>query len=394
MAFSIFGKPGPDGKPVPETQRPGTRPPLARPVPTPNDNPATIGGGPGKPIITSSNIPEMMAIENKPLPLMHEIALLYAADYTDAALAMLREAVQEKEASAPHFWLMLLDLCQLRGMQKEFEDLAMKYVVKFERSPPPWNSVFSQPEGRRKEKREASDYFVLNRVGEASLAAEIKKFASFAAAQSSVRVDVGKLKKITPEEAGLLADTLVSFRKSGIPARFNSINNLIAMLKEAIRTNSTAEYQACWLLLFEIFQRQGQQEEFEELGLEYAVGFEMSPPSWETLASDAAPTDTPAVEEEEAVVNDFPLRGVISTSSGDQFQLLRNYAAGRDEAHVNMAGVQRIDFDALGAVMELLSGLHLAGKKIILFDVNEMLFPLLEACSVNRYAVILRRKAQ
>jgi hypothetical protein len=28
---------------------------------------------------------------------------------------------------------MLLDFCQLRGMQK-FEDLAMKYVVKFERS--------------------------------------------------------------------------------------------------------------------------------------------------------------------------------------------------------------------------------------------------------------------
>jgi ABC-type transporter Mla MlaB component len=367
---------------------------LARPAPAANDNPATIGGGPGKPIITSSNIPEMMAIENKPLPLMHEIALLYAADYTDAALAMLREAVQEKDGSAPHFWLMLLDLCQLRGMQKEFEDLAMKYVVKFERSPPPWNSIFSQPEGRRKEKREASDYFVLNRVGEANLAAEIKKLVAFAAGQSSVRLDVGKLKKIAPDEAGLLADTLVNFRKAGIAVRFNSVNNLTEMLKEAIRTNSTAEYQACWLLLFEIFQRQGQQEEFEELGLEYAVGFEMSPPSWEALLSDVAPADTPAAEEEEAVVNDFPLRGVISTSSGDQLQQLRNYAAGRDEAHVNMAGVQRIDFDALGAFMELLSGLHHASKKIVLFDVNEMLFPLLEACNVNRFAVILRRKAQ
>ena len=393
MAFSIFGKPGPDGKPVPDTQRPGTRPPLARPTPAANDNPATIGGGPGKPVITSSNIPEMMAIENKPLPLMQEIALLYAADYTDAALAMLREAVQEKGAT-PHFWLMLLDFCQLRGMQKEFEDLAMKYVVKFERSPPPWNSVFSQPEGRRKEKREASDYFVLNRVGEASLVAEIKKLAAFAAQQSSVRLDVGKLKKITAEEAGLLADTLVRLRKSGIAARFNSVNNLTTMLKEAIRTNSTAEYQACWLLLFEIYQRQGQQEEFEELGLEYAVGFEMSPPSWEVLPGDVAPTDTPAAEEEEAVVSDFSLRGVISISSGDQLQQLRNYAAGRDEAHINMAGVQRIDFDALGAFMEILSGLHHASKKVVLFDVNEMLFPLLEACSVNRFAVILRRKAQ
>lgn len=394
MAFSIFGKPGPDGKPIPDTQRQGTRSPSARPVPAANDNPATIGGGPGKPIITSSNIPEMMAIENKELPLMHEIALLYAADYTDAALAMLREAVQEKGASTPHFWLMLLDLCQLRGMQKEFEDLAMKYVVKFERSPPPWNSVFSQPDGRRKEKREASDYFLLNRVGEASLVAEIKKLASFAAGQSSVRLDVGKLKKITPEEAGLLADTLVSFRKNGIAARFNNVKNLIEMLKEAIRTNSSADYQPCWLLLFEIFQRQGQQEEFEELGLEYAVGFEMSPPSWEALPSDVAPTDTPAAEEEEAVVHDFLLRGVISNSSGDQLQQLRNYAAARDEAHVNMAGVQRIDFDALGTFMDLLSGLHHAGKKIILFDVNEMLFPLLEACNVNRFAVILRRKAQ
>jgi ABC-type transporter Mla MlaB component len=334
----------------------------------------------------------MMAIELKQLPLMHEVALLYSADYVDAALALLREAVQDKEGSAPHFWLMLLDLCQLRGLQKEFEDLAMKYVVKFERSPPSWNSVFSEPEGRRKEKREASDFFVLNRVGDASLAAEIDKLSAFADSQRSVRLDVGKLKKITPQEAALLAHALVSFRKQGIAARFSNANNLTNLLKEAIRTNSTAEYRACWVLLFEIFQRQGLQNEFEELGLEYAVGFEMSPPSWETVPSDAA--EAAAEEEEEAVVNDFQLRGIIANSSGDQLQQLRNFAAGRDEAHVNMSGVQRIDFDAIASFLELLSGLHHAGKKVVLFDVNEMLFPLLEACNVNRLAVILRRKAQ
>lgn len=393
MAFSIFGKPGPDGKPVQEPQRPVSKPVPTRTGPS-TENPNTISTGKST-AISSSNIPEMMAIEVKTLPLMQEAALLYAADHVDAAHAMLREALQDKSGAAAHLWLMLLDLCQLRGQQKEFEDLAMKYVVKFERSPPPWNSVFSQPDGRRKEKRESSDFFALNRVGESgSLVPEIKKLAEFAKKQGSVRIDVGRLKKIAPDEAGVLAEELIRLRKQGGQARFNGVENLIDLLKEAIRTNSTAEYRACWVLLFELYQRQGMQNEFEELGLEYAVGFEMSPPSWEMLPGAAASPEAGSAEEEESVVNDFPMRGVISNSSGDQLQQLRNYAAGRDEAHVNMAGVQRIEFDAIGAFMDVLSGLSHAGKKVILIDVNEMLFPLLEACGANRYAVILRRKAQ
>jgi ABC-type transporter Mla MlaB component len=58
-----------------------------------------------------------------------------------------------------------------------------------------------------------------------------------------------------------------------------------------------------------------------------------------------------------------------------------------------MSGLQRIDFDAVGLFFDALGKIHHAGKKIVLVDVNELIYPLLEAFSATRYAVMLRRKA-
>ena len=53
------------------------------------------------------------------------------------------------------------------------------------------------------------------------------------------------------------------------------------MLRAAFNEKSAEEQRPYWALLFEVYILQGRMEEFEELGLEYAVAFEISPPSWE-----------------------------------------------------------------------------------------------------------------
>ena|GEM_PF-811780 len=409
MAFSIFNKSGSADSKAPTTDTtkttvkspvndPSTKsgndpktgfPPTASVVSRPGGNPtATTVARPG----STGGTPEMMAYEVEDLPLLQEIAILYAAEQLDPAQELLRKIVADKNGT-PQAWLMLLDLYKSRGLKKEFEDLAMTYTVKFERSPPTWNEQVNQPEAR-KEARPTSDFFSFQ--AKDGLQADISKLIEFANRLGSVRIDVVKIKTINPEEAGALAKALVDFRKKQLPVRFNNVNQIIDLLKKTIAENPSKEFANIWVLLFELYQRQGMQSEFEDLGLEYAMGFEMSPPSWEAVPLQSAGTDSEPVNEPDppADLQGFPLRGIISLENTTQLQQLMNHASAHKEVHVNMAGLQRIDFSAAGIFVDALNKLATAGKKIVLVDVGELIFPMLEAFGTNRIAVLLRRKAQ
>lgn len=407
MAFSIFNKTGtgnekpssPDsGKAVAGKVDAGKTGVNAGREPAGAANTATTGpktgfpptaAGPSRPG-GSPGIPEMMAYDVEQLPLLQEIAVLCAADRTDAAQALLKKAVQDK-TPLPQAWLMLLELYKLRGMKRDFEDLAMTYTVKFERSPPTWNEQGGQPE-TRKDSRQASDFF--NFLGKEDLLAEVKKLSEFASRMGSVRIDVGKIKAIEPLAAGALAQALVDFRKRGLPVRFNNVNLLTGLAKKTIAEHPSKDYVGVWQLLFELYERQGMQSEFEDLGLEYAMSFEMSPPSWEPVPVQSAATETePAGDAAFSETQGFPLRGTIALDNLVQMQPLFNHAAANKDVHINMAGLQRIDFSAVGIFIDALIKFNAAGKKVVLVDVNELIFPLLEAFGATRIAVLLRRKA-
>jgi anti-anti-sigma regulatory factor len=55
--------------------------------------------------------------------------------------------------------------------------------------------------------------------------------------------------------------------------------------------------------------------------------------------------------------------------------------------------VLRIDFAYTAAFFDVIKAIQLAGKRVILTDINELNAALLEALGVNRYAILVRRKA-
>src|SRR5258708_26634574 len=81
---------------------------------------------------------------------------------------------------------------------------------------------------------------------------------------------------------------------------FNSFESLEKVLRAAINEKSPEDQRPYWTLLFEVYILQGRMEEFEELGLEDAVAFEISPPSCEvyenkvSAAANAASAPPPA----------------------------------------------------------------------------------------------------
>jgi anti-anti-sigma regulatory factor len=336
---------------------------------------------------------------SSPLATPHEAAILYSANHAEAAAQILKAEIKDPAGrNNKQAWIMLFDLHQLAQEREEFDALSMLYTVKFEQSPPAWaDDAEGGNDPRRNQSRERKDFFAMKPGAHGELAAEVEKFLAFAEGQGTVRLDVAKVTAIGAEEATLFANALQSLRKKRLPMWFNHFDALEKVLRAAFNEKATEAQKPYWLLLFELLILQGKAAEFEELGLEFAVAFEMSPPIWETYVNSVAVQQTKASSAAAAARPSpeagFVLKGVVSASSANQIAELNAYAATRTEVTVDMSKVLRIEFAYVSTFFDVVKAIQLAGKRVILADLNEVNAALLEAMGVNRYAILVRRKS-
>lgn len=331
------------------------------------------------------------------LPATQEAAVLFSANMVDAAAHLLNAEIKDPTGRGnKQAWLMLFDLYQMTQKRPEFDALSLLFTVKFEQSPPAWvDSPDLSTDARRSNPAERKDYFAFK--GGKDLAGEIAKFRAFAQVHGSVRLDVGRLAAITPEEAEYFAGALQDLRKKNVPMWFNNVESLEKLLRAAFNEKPTKAQRPCWQLLFELLILQGKNAEFEELGLEFAVAYEMSPPAWEAYVNAVSVAVKTSVAKAVAAANPaengFPLKGVVSVASANQMTELNGYCAGRPEVVIDMGAVSRIDFMYTGQFGETIRTLQLGGKRVILANLNELNAALLEGLGVSRHAILVRRKS-
>ncbi|MGZ5033141.1 MAG: STAS domain-containing protein [Usitatibacter sp.] len=338
------------------------------------------------------------------LPTAQEAAILYAANHSDAAINLLKLEIKDAMGrNNKQAWLMLFDLFQIAQNRQEFDSLSMLFTVKFEQSPPAWaENGDAANDPRRAQSRERKDFFAFKPTADGEITGDIAKFVAFAESQGTVRVDASKITSMTAQDATLLASALTKLRKKHMPMWFNNVEPLEKVLRAAFNEKATDEQRPFWLLLFELYILQNKMNEFEELGLEYAVAFEMSPPNWEsyvnTVAAAAVKTAARAAaaaapSSPSAPEAGFDLKGVLSVASSNQIAELNGFASTRAELVVDMSKVLRVDFGFTSAFFDVVKAIQLAGKRVILTNLNELNAALLEALGVNRYAILVRRKS-
>jgi ABC-type transporter Mla MlaB component len=339
---------------------------------------------------------EQLSPDSAAFPPIYEAAILYSADHHAGAEAVLKEYMRTPDGkNSIRAWLMMFDLYQLTHNRREFDALAMLFTVKFERSPPIWVEQSENNDPRRKEKREHKDFFLVTPQADGSLLPEVDRLEAFAKQLGTVRVDYAKVKTISPEESELLAMVFQRLRKAKIHIWFNSVEAFIETLKRGIneRTGQPLhESQGFWSLLFELFILDGKLSEYEELGLEYAVAFEMSPPAWETVKRPQGASDAPDANTADAAVVGFPLKGVVSGASKEMLQQLSIYASSRAEVAIDMGGLLRIDFMATSIFFEAIRSIHMQQKRVILSNINELVAALLEVFGMSKHAILMRKK--
>lgn len=333
---------------------------------------------------------------------VEEAAVLYANERVAEAIAALRHFLKENTASRDFQpWLLLFDLYQSQRMKAQFDELSMEFVVRFERSAPVWEELADVPCAplAKAKPTKSGAMVVLKGMIDGSAEEEIQRLLRLAEGEAPARLDVAQATGIDSSRAQLLGQVLMMVRKSGKRIAFSGAKEFTAVVKQLTEGDGRQD-QAFWRLLFELYEFQNQESQFEDAAVDYAVTFELSPPSWEPMAGgaevvEAAPAEeaaeeTPAPTQAEV----FSLEGVLNPSTEHRLKELERYAEGRTEVLVDMARATRVDFMSVGTVISTLVALNQAGKKVIISGQNEMIHALFEVMGVRDFATLARRKAR
>ncbi len=328
-------------------------------------------------------------------PGIEEAAMLYASDRADEAIALLKTYLAGADAGDAQ-WRMLFDLYRMTRQREAFDQLALDYAVKCETSPPVWVDVATtKPPGKNisaEATKSSGQLFSLKGSLDETSADRITLLQS-AAGQGAIQLDLSGINSITPAGSQLLKDALAQLQKKRAQLQIAS-GALISLLQQ--HTGDVAQHEpAHWLLLLQLYQVQGKQDEFEDLAVDYAVRFEVSPPSWETPAEVAQSIAPVALAEaaESASANAFAMHGVINGGSTALFDEFRAFTAARKEVELDLADVQRVEFASVNLFMEALMHLLQAGKRVRIVGGNEMVNVVLIVMGVDEMAEVVRRKA-
>ncbi|MEO1766925.1 STAS domain-containing protein [Thiobacter aerophilum] len=331
---------------------------------------------------------------------VEEAAVLYANTRVAEAIAVLETFLRENTASRDlQPWLLLFDLYQSQGMKQKFDELSMEFVVRFERSAPVWEPPNAVPSAPVAASAPAAGPTVrLEGMLDGGAEQAIQRLLKLAEGKVPVRLDLAQAQGIDPSRAQLLAEVLLMLRKAGKYLVLAGAQEFTARVK-AYTEGAGRREPAYWRLLFELYQFQNRAQEFEDAAVDYAVTFEVSPPSWEPVAglpaepateSPASPAQTGGEVESDV----FRLEGVLDAASEYRLKELARFAEGRSEVVVDLSRLVRVDFMIVGSVINTLINLNQAGKKVTLSGQNEMVHALFEVMGVRDFAQLARRKAR
>jgi anti-anti-sigma regulatory factor len=300
----------------------------------------------------------------------------------------------EKKEMQP--WLMLFDLYQVQDNKPAFDELSMQFVVKFERSAPIWkNSTMVATSNQV----DAAQKDLLTMGSTLSVGPQLEKLCQLAQGANNARVNLRDVVNVELSGCKMMQEGLSSCRKRGKLLQLEGVDRLIeAVKKQIVADGHGDEDRLAWLLLFELYQWLGSEADYEELAIEYAVNFEISPPAWEALkpAQVAAQAKllTPSSDVAGAKPGEcFAMRGVISEASQSQLQDLSNFAADKQEVRISLDEVTRVDFVAVGNFMSAVINLTQAGKKVLILNANEMVQALFHMMGVSDFATLIRKKS-
>jgi len=308
---------------------------------------------------------------------LENAALLYASGQAAPARQLLEQGVASDHDAklSPLAWLSLFDLMQRAGDRNAFDQLSLQYVVQFERSAPAWEDT-----GKPASAKSAGGYVAVTGKLTGASSTQIEGLRrAIDKGVTHARIDLAQVAGFDDEGAKLLAQALAAARKRQLPFTLQRSEKLRIALGQAIQQGVEAG-EGAWMLALELMQWMQDRETFENAAVDYAVAFELSPPSWEP-----PPAPPPAVDPALAAeATSTPLEGdtlvwsgVLTGNALPQLSQLMEFSQRRAVVPIDMAGVERIDFVCAGALLNAINRVEAQRKAVQILGVSPIVRALL-----------------
>jgi len=358
-------------------------------------------------------------------PILEEAAILYSNGQPHPAALVLRQALDDPELAGfrPLAWLMLLDLHQCVGDRSGFDALALQYAAQFESSPPGWSDALSaaqvsahaaaNPAPRAATAASARSLSLsLSGALDASIAERASRFGEHA--DGDAALDCSQATSLDAQGAQALLALLARFERARIGLSILGAERMLALARAAIEPGRRDPSEACWMLALQVLRLLGRQQEFDDLGIEYCVTYEVSPPSWEPpaaafrvlgpqepaaepasasgAAAASAPATAPSAARAPSAIGAFVLQGDVLGRMQEELQALRSFAAGRGDVVVDCRALRRMEFVAAGDLLNEVATMRSSGRQVLFVEPNYLVYALMLVMGIHDLAEIRRRR--
>jgi len=323
-------------------------------------------------------------------------------------------------------WMALFDLYRATDQQEKFENAALKFVQKFDRSAPQWFSMpdmvkaMATPAAAVSGRGPLADWICPSSVGIQTVAA-LK--AALAKAPMPWRLDWSNLKTIEPLAVEALGKVFAGWSAQPVQLRFIGAGQLQQVLQRATPSGLRDTPQAWWQLRMEALRITHRPDEFELAALDFCVTYEVSPPSWETarcdyksldnqghtvaghtiigeVSRDSMPsslnpqdgdTQMDALTSQMASLMSIELSGQIEGDAVSALEKLEAKLMGADIMMISCAKLIRVDFSAAGALLNWVSAHQSEGRAVQFSEVNRLVAAFFNVIGITEYAKVTTR---
>lgn len=341
---------------------------------------------------TAPAAPEVATLPPLP-PALLEAAMLHAAGKDLEASRRLEAAIKANEPmgeTADRAWRALFELLQEQGNAAAFDKLALAYARRFELSPPTWNAP-AETDHQVDASMGGRAHVALTGSLDARVGESLKQMLKLAQTAPLVRIDLGKLTAADNDGATLLMRALGALKKAKREYVFGSPGQLTDILGAQLEPGRR-DHEASWLLLLELYQQAYDQNAFEEAAVNYAVTFEVSPPSFES-PSPGRPLPVAVTAPPRRNAGDFVLEGQMIGAGAGAFADLERIAAERGEIDIDALGLRRIDAASTAQLKAAVGRIAEKGCRVRLIGLSELVAAWLQAQGFADLAVLRTRKA-
>ena len=294
-------------------------------------------------------------------PSLENAALMFAHGNANAATAALAHALDTPERTQPMVWMCLFDLHARNSDRTAFEELALRFVVQFERSAPAWDELAIGTMGS------TANTHQLARAKPKSLLrgeltdpqAPVIVSLTEAAKRKDVNpprfdLDIVDLNSVSDICGTLLAGSLAALRHKGSVISFRGLDSTLRRLSAPLQAG-TRSHKGQWYLVLELLQWAANSKEFEDRAVDFAITFEISPPSSEPLSAVQRSVLTKQAEDPLAapdlLLDDrVTWLGDLKGAANACLKLVAVDAATTNPVVVDMRQVSRVDFVCGGAI--------------------------------------------